>query len=157
MKYARLSKEQFEELHPEFVNFLATQQITADEWTALKQNKPEVAEQELDIFSDLIWEGVLNRAKYLQNTSSGQLFLFELGEHAMHLILVKVTDPAVDLSTQEGLTWLQQHWNRETVEFFTSSKNYSEEKNKDIFALIRQGGEIVDGSLYRALHELLNA
>ena len=27
MKYARLTKEQFDELHPEFVNFLATQTI----------------------------------------------------------------------------------------------------------------------------------
>ncbi|MCB0467853.1 MAG: hypothetical protein KDC64_06540, partial [Aequorivita sp.] len=67
MKYARLTKEQFEELHQEFINFLATQSITADEWKKLKIEKPEVAEQELDIFSDLIWEGVLNKVKYLEH------------------------------------------------------------------------------------------
>ena len=64
MKYTRLSKEQLEELHPEFINFLATQSITADEWTSIKRDKPEVAEQELDVFSDLIWEGVLSKVKY---------------------------------------------------------------------------------------------
>ena len=32
MKFTRLSKEQFEELHQEFINFLATQSITSDEW-----------------------------------------------------------------------------------------------------------------------------
>ena len=31
MKYTRLTREQFEELHPEFINFLATQSITAEE------------------------------------------------------------------------------------------------------------------------------
>jgi hypothetical protein len=67
MKYTRLTKEQFEELHQEFINFLATQSITADEWKTLKTEKPEVAEQELDIFSDLIWEGVLNKVKYLEH------------------------------------------------------------------------------------------
>ena len=36
MKYARLTKEQFEELHQEFINFLATQSITADEWEDIK-------------------------------------------------------------------------------------------------------------------------
>ena len=41
MKYSRLTKEQFEELHQEFINFLATQSITADEWTNLKANKPD--------------------------------------------------------------------------------------------------------------------
>ncbi|MEL6975556.1 MAG: DUF6495 family protein, partial [Bacteroidota bacterium] len=60
MKYARLTQQQLEELHPEFINFLATQSITAEEWSTLKSDKPEVAEQELDVFSDLIWEGVLN-------------------------------------------------------------------------------------------------
>ena len=39
MKYTRLTKEQFEELHQEFINFLATQSITADEWKNLKENK----------------------------------------------------------------------------------------------------------------------
>ena len=51
MKYARLTKEQFEELNKEFINFLATQSITADEWQDIKANKPEVAEEELDVFS----------------------------------------------------------------------------------------------------------
>ena len=54
MKYSRLTKEQFEELHQEFINFLATQSVTADEWANLKVNKPELAETELDVFSDLI-------------------------------------------------------------------------------------------------------
>ena len=69
MKYARLTKEQFEELHQEFINFLATQSITAEEWGDIKTNKPEVAEQELDVFSDLIWEGVLSKVQYLEHIS----------------------------------------------------------------------------------------
>ncbi|MBC7440105.1 MAG: hypothetical protein H7250_09000, partial [Flavobacterium sp.] len=54
MKYTRLTKEQFEELHVEFINFLATQSIDKTEWDKIKTEKPEVAEQELDVFSDLI-------------------------------------------------------------------------------------------------------
>ena len=43
MKYTRLTKEQFEELHPEFVNFLATQSIDKGEWDKIKAEKPAVA------------------------------------------------------------------------------------------------------------------
>jgi hypothetical protein len=50
MKYSRLTKEQFEELHPEFTKFLASQQIDKKEWDKIKTEKPEVAEQELDVF-----------------------------------------------------------------------------------------------------------
>ena len=31
MKYSRLTKEQFEKIHQEFKNFLATQSVIADE------------------------------------------------------------------------------------------------------------------------------
>jgi hypothetical protein len=36
MKYKRLTKEQFEALHMEFANFLATQSIDKKEWDVIK-------------------------------------------------------------------------------------------------------------------------
>ena len=42
--------------HPEFITFLATQTIDKKEWEDLKTNKPEIALQEIDVFSDLIWD-----------------------------------------------------------------------------------------------------
>jgi cag pathogenicity island protein 24 len=155
MKYTRLTKEQLEELHQEFINFLATQSITGKEWAEIKENRPQVAEQELDVFSDLIWEGVLGKAKFLQNSSPQQLFLFKLGENEIHLIVVKVIDTAIDITTQPGFEWLQGHLNSDKVELFTASKAYSEDKNKDVFELIRQGAEINEGDLYDAFHKLL--
>ena len=41
MKYTRLTKEQFEELHQEFANFLASQNIDKTEWEQIKAEKPE--------------------------------------------------------------------------------------------------------------------
>lgn len=155
MKYIRLTKEQLEALHQEFINFLATQSITGEEWAEIKVNKPQVAEQELDVFSDLIWEGVLEKAKYLQNTSPQQLFLFKLAESEMHLIVVKAADTSVDITTQPGLEWLQTHLTSDSVELFTASKAYSEDKNKDIFELIRQGAEITQGEWYKSFQKLL--
>ncbi|MDG1329555.1 MAG: DUF6495 family protein, partial [Flavobacteriaceae bacterium] len=45
MKYTRLTKEQFEELQEEFINFLAVQSITGKECEEIKRVKPEVAEE----------------------------------------------------------------------------------------------------------------
>jgi hypothetical protein len=44
-------------------------------WDTIKAEKPEVAEQELDVFSDLVWEGVLTRAEYLEHFSKKYLLL----------------------------------------------------------------------------------
>ncbi|WP_034059351.1 DUF6495 family protein [Lacinutrix jangbogonensis] len=155
MKYSRLTKEQFEELQQEFINFLATQSITGDEWTNLKANKPELAEMELDIFSDLIWEGVLKQAKYLEHISPKDIHLFALNEDHMHLIGVKVKDEA-DLTTAEGFNWLRNNLMHDNVEFVQAKKEYTKDKNLDKFTLIEQGSNITKGELYAYLSKLIN-
>ncbi|MFC5195746.1 DUF6495 family protein [Bizionia hallyeonensis] len=155
MKYARLTKEQFEELHQEFINFLATQTITADEWNDIKINKPEVAEQELDVFSDLVWEGVLNKVVYIEHISPQQMHLFHLKDDIMHLIAVKLKNP-IDLTTTDGFNWLRENLMDDDVEFLQAKKEYSEDKNVDKFRLIQQGGVITKGDLFQYLDRLIN-
>lgn len=156
MKYARLTKEQFEELHQEFINFLATQSITADEWKQLKSEKPEVAENELDIFSDLIWEGVLNKVNYLEHISPKQLMLFHITESFMELIAIKVEDENIDITNEYGYKWLQQNLHDDTVHLFTSTKAIKDDRNKDVFVLIQQGSVITKGELYNYFGDLLS-
>lgn len=156
MKYARLTKEQFEELHQEVINFLATQSITAEEWQTIKTEKPEVAEQELDVFSDLVWEGVLTAAKYLEHISPKNIHLFALNDDHMHLIGIKIEKEDVDVTTQEGFNWLRNNLMDESVEFAQAKKEYSEDKNLDKFALIQQGSNITKGELYEYMNNLIN-
>jgi len=148
MKYTRLTKQQFEELHQEFINFLATQSITGDEWTKLKQDKPEVAEDELDVFSDLIWEGVLTKVKFLENVSAQQMHLFKLEENEMKLFSVKVMNPKIDLTNEIGFNWFKKNWQSDFVEYLTAAKMYGEDKNLDKFGLLQQGAVITKGGLY---------
>ncbi len=155
MKYLRLTKEQLEELHKEFINFLASQSITADEWTNLKANKPDIAELELDVFSDLIWEGVLNQAKYLEHISPQNIHLFALNEDHMHLIGIKISSK-VDLTTTDGFNWLRENLMDETVEFVQAKKEYTKDKNLDKFTLIQQGSSITKGELYNYMFKLIN-
>lgn len=157
MKYERLTKEQFEELHQEFINFLATQSITAEEWSEIKANKPEVAEEELDIFSDLVWEGVLKKVEYLEHISAQYMFLFHFTETLIELIKIEVKNPSVDITTKEGYAWLQKNILDEQVEIHTATKALSDDRNKDIFALIKQGANITKGDLYTYFDKLINA
>lgn len=149
MKYARLTKQQFEELHNEFINFLATQSITASEWETIKKNKPQVVEEELDVFSDLVWEGVLGKVTYLENISRQQMHLFHLAEKEMKLISVKILNPDIDLNTSLGFNWFKKNWQSDFVEYLNASKAYTEDKNLDKFKLIQEGAVITKGELYQ--------
>ncbi|RNL78048.1 hypothetical protein ED312_19810 [Sinomicrobium pectinilyticum] len=155
MKYRRLTKEQLEELHPEFINFLATQSITAEEWAKIKEERPETAEEELDVFSDLIWEGVLAKVEYLENISARQMHLFYMTDKEMKLIAIKILNPDIDLTTKTGFNWFKKHFMTDMVDIMTATKVYSADKNKDKFELIEKGGVITRGELYRWFDEIL--
>jgi len=156
MKYTRLSKEQFQELQQEFINFLATQSISAKEWEEIKQQKPETAEAELDVFSDLIWEGVLEQVTYLEHFSPNQMYLFHISQEEIDLIAVTVGNKAIDITTREGYQWLQKNIMEDSVNLFTSTKAISAERNKDIFALIQQGAVITKGELFEYFDLIVN-
>ncbi|NKI27298.1 hypothetical protein SAMN04487911_106160 [Arenibacter nanhaiticus] len=155
MKYTRLTRQQLEELHQEFINFLATQSITGAEWETIKKEKPEVAEEEIDVFSDLIWEGVLSKVGYLENISAQQMHLFHLAEKEMKLISVKVMNPEIDLRTELGFGWFKKNYQSDFVEYLTASKAYTEDKNLDKFNLIKQGAVITKGELYKWFDDLM--
>lgn len=155
MKYARLTKEQLEAMEKEFINFLATQSITGDEWQKIKTETPEVAEQEIDVFSDIIWEGVLIKVNFLEHISNNQIMLFKISEVDMSLIAITIEDKAIDFTSPHGYKWLQSNLQNDAVNMFTSTKPVSEDRNKDIFALIMQGAVITKGELYTYFQDLL--
>jgi len=155
MKYTRLTKEQFEELHQEFINFLATQSITADEWKDIKANKPEAAEQELDVFSDLVWFGVLNKVEYLEHISPQQIHLFKCRGKDMHLIALKIKNTTIDFTTKKGFQWLRDNLLSDSIEFFNAKKDYSDDKHMDIFKMIQQGANITKGELFQYFEKLI--
>ena len=157
MKYKRLTKEQFEALHKEFTNFLATQSIDKAEWDKIKSGKPEVAEQELDVFSDLIWEGVLSNAKYLEHFSKNHIFLFHCQEKLIRSIFLKALEPQVDFMGKEGLQWLSDNIFTDSVEIHLGKKEYQEERNASIFNLIKEGAILSDGQLYLQINGIIQS
>ena len=157
MKYSRLTKEQFEELNQEFSTFLATQAIDKAEWDKIKSEKPEVAEQELDVFSDLIWEGVLSKATYLEHFSKNHIFLFHCFDTYVQSIVLKSLVPEVDFLSKDGLRWLSDNMFTETIEMKIGKKEFTEERNTSIFALIQQGTILSDGQLYKQINSIIES
>jgi hypothetical protein len=157
MKYSRLTKEQFDELHTEFINFLATQAIDKVEWDKIKIEKPEIAEQELDVFSDLIWEGVLSRAEFLEHFSKNHIFLFQCFDTNVKSIVLKSLVPETDFLTKEGLQWLSDNMFTDIIEMKIGKKDFSEERNSAIFQLIQQGAFLSGGELFKQINSIIES
>ena len=156
VKYAKLTKEQFEELNEEFAVFLAAQSIDVGEWTKIKSEKPDLAEKQLEVFSDFVWEKVLSNAGYLDHFSKNSLNLFKCGEDRIFRILVKVNKEGIDLLNEDDFNWFLDNSKDEQVEYLKGEKTYAKERNEEAFDLIKQGSVVSNGELFEAISKLIS-
>ena len=150
MEYKRLSTEQFEALHEEFATFLATNSIDKKEWDLLKLNEIEKAEVLLDLFSDMVWNDVLDKELFIEHLNPNHFFLFECLKDKINLILLKSEDHTIDFTSPSGLQWVQDNFQSESLSLFQSSKTYSNRK-QEIFDLIQKGGNITTGTYFKSI------
>ena len=156
MKYTQLTKEQFEELHEEFAVFLAAQSIDVKEWDTIKKDKPELADKELNIFSDFVWEKVLDKANYLEHFSSDTLNLFKCNESNMQRVVVKVKKEEINLLDEKDFNWFLDNSKDASIEYLKGNKTYSKERNNDIFELIQQGAVVSKGELFEGILKIIS-
>lgn len=155
MKYTRLTKEQMESLHEEFAKFLATQSIDKKQWETLKSSNSVLVEEELDLFSDMIWEQVLDQTNYLEHFSPNFIFLFHSKQDKMQSIVIKSLIPEIDFMTSKGLEWMVQNLQSEQLEILRGQKAYDKERNEVLFEIIQQGAILSNGELYKQIEQIL--
>jgi hypothetical protein len=155
MKYQQLTKEQLEEFHEEFAVFLASQQITQEEWEEIKINKPEVALEELNLFSDIVWQKVLDNVYYLEHFSQKTLNLFKCLDDHIQRIVVEIDKTNFDFLDKDDFNWFLDHSKAPNISYFRGQKTYSDERNVELFDLIQKGSVISKGELFNAIEKLL--
>ena len=155
MKYRQLTKEQFEGLHEEFAKFLATQSIDVKEWNQIKKEKPNVAEEEMNIFSDIVWDDVLLKTKYVEHFSETSANLFKCDKNDIHRIAIKINWD-INLLEQDGFEWLMKNPMDNSIDIFRGSKSYNADRNKEIFDLIEKGSLISEGEIFEYFNQLIS-
>ena len=155
MKYKQLAREQFETLHEEFSKFLATQQIDVKDWDNIKKDQPSLAEEELNLFSDLVWENVLSKTNYLEHFSKQNINLFKCEENEILRVVVQINKPEFDFFDKDDYQWFIDNTTDESIQFFKGVKKYDQARSLEIFDLIKKGSVISDGKLYESIYNLI--
>ena len=155
MRYTRLSKEQFDSLSNEFSIFLASNSIDKEKWNKIKSNSPDKVNLILDLFSDLVWNDILNKVRFVENISSTHLFLFKCNKNSINSIIVKSKNQSIDLNSFKGQSRILNNIRSDQVELLRSTKRYKTNRNDEIFSLISEGSHISEGQLFIMFDERL--
>jgi hypothetical protein len=155
MKYKRLTTEELNALEPEFINFLAAAQITGPDWDKMKKKELSKADELIEVFSDMVYEKVLSKIKFLEYREKTTLNIFNCKEEQIELVGMRVNEhsqldlTATDISSQ----WSESHAN--AVNIIKTERPYSKERNLEVFDLLQSGCLITDDKLFTILKKMI--
>ncbi|MDF2438113.1 MAG: hypothetical protein K0Q95_2489 [Bacteroidota bacterium] len=154
MKYKRLTPEELKALEADFINFLASAQITGPDWEKMKQNENDKANELIDVFSDVVYDKVLSKINYLEYRDAKSLNLFHFAAENVQLIGLRVKDNShLDLTSDA----VMKQWNEAdnaSVNIIRSERKYEKEKQLEVFELLQTGCLITDDKLFRLLSSM---
>ena len=150
-KYRLLNKEELESLEQEFIEYLIVNGIMADDWVKMKEEEPEKAEEIVDLFSDVVFEGVMRKIGFLERRTPKQLQLFQCLPNKLLMFGLNAQENSLaDFTKPEYLLKAMQNPPKD-MQLYQAEKPYSKVREQEIFELTQQGCEISDGKLFKAV------
>ncbi len=149
MKYRPLTSEELQPLEKEFVEFLVVNGIVADEWKQLQENDLPKANAIIDSFSDVVFESIMQRVKFLDRVLQTETFAFQCLQKEMILMHLKVNVPEVDLTLQPLHEIVSRH--PDSITLSTQRKSYNQNREQEIFDMIEKGCAISEGTAFKLL------
>lgn len=144
MKYRRLSPEELSALEKEFIKFLIINGIDASEWDKIKKNDQKKAVEMMDIFSDVVFEGIVNKVEYIEYFDQDGMKMFKCTEDKIYL--TGISSSVIHKNIDDMISHLTLH--PEKYSIYHTSKSYKPDKKTEIFRMINTGGIITDGKYY---------
>ncbi|MCB0705682.1 MAG: hypothetical protein KDC34_10250 [Saprospiraceae bacterium] len=158
MKYRQLNTDELQELEQEFIQFLASNQITASDWEKLKQNQPEKVTELITLFSDIVFDKILKEATYLEYREARDLKTFYCGPDKIVMLGLYIEgDASLDftenLPPEEMLAKIQG--SSAQLKMYRAEKSYQGEREQELFRML-EGGALIskEGNLFNTLQGL---
>ncbi len=148
-KYRHLTKDELESLEKEFVEYLVVNGITADEWESMKSDRTEDAERIIALFSDVVFEGIMRKTKYIEYRSKQELKAFQC--LADQIVMMALEGDELSDFTDDSFVKKSMTSPPEGIKIFSARKAYNKQRELELFEMLQQGCQISDGNVFKAL------
>lgn len=160
MKFRRLTNEELEHLEKEFIDFLCSNTVTADDWESLKVNEPENAEALIEMFSDVVLEKVYTKVSFLEKREKDNLMIFKISDEMIQLLGISITgDSNVDFTDSNSIqSYLAQNKsvNSQISGFRNTKVIATGSKTEEVFQLISSGCVVGEETFFNTLDQIID-
>ena len=150
-KYRSLTLDELQSMEKEFVDFLVLNGIPGDDWVKLKNSDPERAEGICEAFSDVVFTKILKNCRYIERHAPKQVVSIFCDTDKMFLMgLDAPEDMNIDFTDKVNLDSLKTSAPK-GLQTVKSEKEYTKEREVEIWDMLNNGFFISDQKLYMAL------
>jgi len=150
-KYRALTIDELESMEKEFIDFLVLNGIPGDDWVKLKERDPKKADGICDAFSDVVFTKILKNCRYLERHAPKQIVSIFCDDNKMYLLGLDAPDDLdIDFTDKEAFESLKTN-PPNGLQKVKSEKDYSKEREMEIWEMLNTGFFVSDQKFYMAL------
>lgn len=147
--YRRLNTEELASLEKEFIDFLVVNGITAPDWEQMKKENPENSNQMIELFSEVVFEGIFRKAKFLKISTPKFIYAYQCLADKVVLVGMESEDVNADL-TKLNFNNANAVKNA-SISLLMTEKKYAKKREYELYDMTQNGCEISDGQLFKSL------
>ena len=150
-KYRLLSIDELHALEKEFVEFLVLNGIPAEDWQKMKQEDTTATEDTIELFSDVVFESIMRKTKYLENRGTHHVHIFQcLPEQIILVAMEAEASEEIDFTNPDFLSSAMLT-PPSGVKLFTTTKAYAKTREIELFEMLHAGCVLTDDRLFKTL------
>ena len=159
LKYKRLSNAELGELKKDFIDFLASQSITAPDWQKMISDDPDRCHGIIEVFSDIVYEKSLERIKCLEEKQDKLWRVMQYTDKEANMIALKLPEDSKysfnSPKFNEMLASSRITLDELKPEVFTGKKTYKHDRSMEVFLEMERGGVPANEALWILLKKLM--
>jgi hypothetical protein len=153
-KYRNLQLEELQALEPDFVNFLATQGVAAEDWKNWQEENQAKRDAYITLFSDFVFETLIGKTNFLfLNETKCCRYVKVNSDKFQMIILSNAGSPGIVDVNNLNLS-------SPDIEIQKGEKLVGSDKNSEVFKLFEQGflpvKKVNETSVEQLFHQIFN-
>jgi hypothetical protein len=131
MNFRRLTLEELEPFRSEFITFLATNGIDAQQWKEINEDHGTKINDLIKQFSDLVWFKIFSNKKYMELHQNNIHYCFDFQSTEYRIVKIVNDEENSPMSISHQL------------------RNYELSREEDMYHWMTSGAEFSDGKNYK--------
>ncbi len=115
----------------------------------MKGENPENADQMIELFSEVVFEGIFRKTRFLEIRTAGFIHAYQCLADKIILVGMESTDPLLNL--MDVVISNSTQLKSDSINLFMTDKQYAKKREYELFDMIQKGCEISDGQLFKSL------